>query len=170
MKFEDYCMIMKGVPEISGLSFEPAWLWFHRDWLPRAITSLNGCTGKMIRLPMYTLNKYGKNILVNMFRKNVFQANELVTDIILHSEIESIPEGAFEGCKRLERITIPMKVREIGVNTFKGCESLLDVYYEGTEERWKEIQRYHFPGNDALERATIHFGCDFSVIDSKNDE
>ena len=109
-----------------------------------------------------------------------------MTDIILPSGIDHLPDGgAFAGCRNLKRITIPRRISYIGPGTFEGCDSLEDVYYEGTPEEWKKVsivckkheiefgplipgspvetvtaERYvHIPGNEALFRANIHFRC-----------
>lgn len=52
------------------------------------------------------------------------------TEITAFTELRSfnsltlIPESAFEGCTKLEKLTIPPKVVTIGANAFKDCESL----------------------------------------------
>ena len=82
---------------------------------------------------------------------------------------------------------MPKRVKEIKRNAFAGCDSLEDVYYEGTREEWEKIVIYkgkrviemgnlipgtpvcevvddyekHDPGNDALLKANIHFNCKF---------
>lgn len=141
---------------------------------------------EVIKLPKKALNKWGDEVDVSGFMPGVFQYNDIVTDVILHSRIGGIPEGAFRGCKNLKRITIPKRVKKIGHDVFAGCDSLEDVYYEGTMEEWEKIEIYtgkrvvelgkqvsgtpvcevekdcfeHDPGNDALLKATIHFQCE----------
>ena len=140
---------------------------------------------EVIKFPRRALNKWENEVVVHRFSADVFQWNDNVTDIILHSRICGIPKGAFRGCKNLKRITIPKGVRRIGKDVFAGCDSLEDVYYEGTKEEWDKVEIYqgervvelgslkpgtpvcevaadyfkHDPGNDALLKATVHFGC-----------
>ncbi|MCR4874216.1 MAG: leucine-rich repeat domain-containing protein [Clostridia bacterium] len=44
----------------------------------------------------------------------------------------------FYECKNLNNLVLHINLRFIGVNTFVGCTSLTDVYYEGTKAQWKD--------------------------------
>jgi len=142
---------------------------------------------EVIKLPRKALNKWGDEVNVSGFMSGVFQENDVVTDIILHSGINGIPESAFRDCKSLKRITIPKHIRKIRRDVFAGCDSLEDIYYEGTKEEWEKVEIYtgkrivefgkqisgtpvcevetdyfkHDPGNDPLLKANIHFQCEF---------
>ena len=96
----------------------------------------------------------------------------------------------------MQRITIPVCIREIAEGTFAGCESLTDVYYEGSYEDWKKIEivsgkhelefggtipgtpvqqliddrLIYLPGNEALLRATVHFNCDLNLLYPEDQE
>ena len=70
-----------------------------------------------------------------------------------------IDECAFEDCKRLTRITIPVSVEYIGRYAFDGCTKLKDVYYKGTDSEWEEVDIDS--GNEAILNAVIH--CKSSV-------
>ena len=85
---------------------------------------------------------------------------------------------------------LPKAVKIIRERTFVNCESLENVYYEGTPEEWSQIQimhhkhevtfgepipgtpinrivserMVHIPGNDALLTANIHFNCSYEGI------
>ena len=45
------------------------------------------------------------------------------------SQLETIGEGAFDGCSRLTKITIPPEVTTIGVCAFLDCNSLTSVTF-----------------------------------------
>ena len=62
--------------------------------------------------------------------------------------------GAFE-CNKLNSITIPTSITHIGRWAFGECDSLADVYYNGTEEQWNKISIGE--ANEPLLNATIHF-------------
>lgn len=52
-------------------------------------------------------------------------------------------------------VNLPGGIINIGRRAFNGCDSLTDVYYDGSEEQWNELSISS--GNDSLENATIHF-------------
>lgn len=65
--------------------------------------------------------------------------------------IKVIPSGAFGYCLALKEIYIPLSVEEVQGAYYEGLTlryghafyadtALTDVYYEGTEERWKDIK------------------------------
>jgi hypothetical protein len=55
-------------------------------------------------------------------------------------------------------VTIPDSVECIGYYAFDCCDSLTDVYYQGTQEQWDEI--YIEEGNWPLLSATIHYNAE----------
>lgn len=190
MLFKKYKYLIKGVPESSKVSFG------YRGWactmgIMRHASlyakSIDEPIAEMIRLPKRALNRWGDEVAVTGFFPGLFQGNEKVTDIILHSGIYVIPEGAFKGCKKLKRVTIPKNISKIRQDVFAGCDSLEDIYYEGTKEEWEKVEIYtgkrivefgkqisgtpvcevetdyfkHDPGNDPLLKSNIHFQCEF---------
>ena len=85
-------------------------------------------------------------------------------NITIPSGVTSIGEGTFYDCSNLRSITIPNSVTYIGDFAFKGCISLLDVYYEGTQDEWNNIDIRNYE-NDYLNSATIH--CKASLAGTK---
>ena len=87
--------------------------------------------------------------------------------------VAAIPSGAFGNCVSLEELHIPLSVKEIqGVylenftpifgHAFYYDEALRDIYYEGSEEQWKEIKIDYslyesYVNNDALKNARKHY-------------
>ena len=63
-----------------------------------------------------------------------------LSSITIPDSVTSIYPDTFHGCSSLTKITIPNSVTSIGYTAFKDCESLTDVYYEGSEEDWKNIK------------------------------
>jgi len=189
MNYNEYKNIIRSTPETRGLEYEIVFMWLNPGRLPIGVISLNGCTDKIIRVPVEEVNPHsdGKNIVpVIGVAQEAFAGNTSVTDIILPSGIQKIVRAAFSGCTALERITIPKAVKVIGADTFKDCISLRDIYYEGTPEEWNRIEvigdkrevefgglvpgspvqeivserLIRSPGNAALKLANIHFRCE----------
>jgi len=190
--FKDYKEIITSAEEAKDLTFGYMAYTYVSGVMRRAplyVKEIGDKATEVIKLPKSALNKWGNEVDVSGFMSGVFQYNDIVTDVILHSGIGGIPEGAFRGCKNLKRITIPKHVKKIGRDVFAGCDSLEDVYFEGTMEEWEKIEIYtgkrvvefgkqvsgtpvcevekdcfeHDPGNDALLKATIHFKCMFDA-------
>ncbi len=73
----------------------------------------------------------------------------------------TVPEGtkmiakvAFMNCAKLESLHLPASLTEIHIGAFAGCESLKDVYFEGTQDQWEAIENY----DSYLQyNCTIHF-------------
>lgn len=73
----------------------------------------------------------------------------------------AVPEGtkiitklAFANCTKLKTIHLPASLTEIWAGAFKGCDSLKDVYFEGTQDQWEAIENYD---SYLLYNCTIHF-------------
>ena len=82
--------------------------------------------------------------------------------LILGCNNSTIPNGvvtigdrAFYNCSGLTNITIPSSVTSIGYEAIEGCEKLTDVYFEGKEDEWTNIDVAEY--NDALLNANIHY-------------
>ncbi len=66
--------------------------------------------------------------------------------------------STFQGCKSLLRVTIPKSLTEIPDKTFLKCDSITDIFYEGSEEDWKNF--YIGDNNGSLSTANVHFNCE----------
>ena len=87
--------------------------------------------------------------------KHAFSECENLTDVTIPDSVTVIDTNAFYGCISLESITIPNSVTNIGSGAFAACSSLTDVYFDGTEEQWKNIVFDEY--NENILDATIHF-------------
>ena len=61
------------------------------------------------------------------YAKNLYLNNELVTDLVIPSDITEIKSYAFYNCSSLTSVTIPDSVTSIGGYAFFGCSSLTSV-------------------------------------------
>ena len=78
-----------------------------------------------------------------------------LTKVIVSNSVTNINGGAFCNCINLNTLMIPRNVMKIGYCAFGNCISLKDVYYDGTQEDWNNLDIYD--GNAALFIATIHY-------------
>ena len=62
-----------------------------------------------------------------------------ITSCEIHKDTKVIYYGAFASCKSLTSLTIPIAVTNIGSFTFRFCNSLTNINFEGTIEQWKAI-------------------------------
>lgn len=190
MNFKEYREMIKDLTYTDTLEYAQAYMWLHPDRLPLRLVSVGKDAPAIIKIPDMTINSYGRKVPVVSVSRDAFAGHEKITDIILPTTLQSIPDGAFAGCSGLERIAIPKKITSIREGTFSGCESLKDVYFEGSMEEWKKIniihskheiefgdlipgtpvleikeeRLIHIPGNDALLKADIHFNCEISEL------
>ena len=88
---------------------------------------------------------YGKN------RETVY-----IPEKMMIFTVTEIGTRAFthESSKSIKNIYIPKSILRIGTSAFARLHSLTDIYYEGSEEQWKEISRLA-----PLEDVTVHFEC-----------
>lgn len=90
--------------------------------------------------------------------EDAFSNCKALSSVTLPDGLMSIKGSTFNECSNLISIKIPNSVTQIGWAAFSGCSNLTDVYYDGTEEQWKQVKIDN--GNDAnylLNAATIHF-------------
>ena len=193
MKFYEYVEHMKGVPYTRDVEYIKRWgSMFSRmyEW-PLTVKSISD-SSEIIKIPKYhEADRHNRFVPVRGLSQTLFKDMDRTTDIIADGLFNrTIISESFSGCVNLKRITIPKSITRIEENAFRGCDSLEDVYYEGSLEEWRKIdivsEKYevefgefypgtpvqriksarlqHIPGNEALFRATIHFGCDLNEL------
>ena len=98
----------------------------------------------------------------NIFNKFSFRA------VVFPETIESISDGAFEGCIHLEEVSIPTTIKTIGDEAFKGCSSLQQLSISpGVEkidysafENCSSLKRVYIPGSVKDVGYHAFYGCD----------
>ncbi|MGN1349001.1 MAG: leucine-rich repeat protein, partial [Acutalibacteraceae bacterium] len=80
-----------------------------------------------------------------------------LTSVTIGNSVTTIDCSAFYLCSSLTSIIIPNSVTHIGGCAFYSCKGLKDVYYSGTEEQWKKIDKSYY--NGYLLGANIYYNC-----------
>ena len=97
---------------------------------------------------------------------NAFQYNTYLETVVLPKNLDTVGSYAFSGCSNLKTITVPASMYEIDYYTFNECVSLETVYYEGTEDDFKNIWIYS--GNNYFKNANIIYNYKYEE-ESQND-
>ncbi len=82
-------------------------------------------------------------------------------DVVIPDGVTGIHEYTFRD-KNISSLVIPDSVTNIGYDTFYGCSSLTDVYYNGSIEDWCNI---YFPSTAANPMSTAK---NFYILDENN--
>lgn len=81
-----------------------------------------------------------------------FMGDKSLKQVTLASTVESIQLEAFLHCENLQSITLPRSLKRVGQNAFSPNEphgfegtvnvneNLKDIYYQGSEDEWKQIE------------------------------
>ena len=85
-------------------------------------------------------------------------------NVSIGDTVTSIGREAFYYCTSLESIVIPRSVKVIESAAFAGCQSLSKIYYQGTEEEWKLIDK---ASNAFPSKTEIVFAPEIFVEDTK---
>ena len=137
-----YCVNLRDVSIGKGID-RIAWLMFAycqsltSVTIPDGVTVIDSfafedCTGlTSVTIPASV-------IVIEEF---AFYGCSKLLNITIPDGVAFIGKSTFEGCSGLESITIPVSVTSIGYNAFAACSSLADIYFNGTKEQWKAIEK-----------------------------
>lgn len=70
---------------------------------------------------------------------NAFQNCQDLESITLPASLKTIESSAFSSCRNLSEIRLPASLTTIQSYVFDGCSSLETVFYDGSLERWSQI-------------------------------
>ena len=90
-----------------------------------------------------------------------------INNVTIEEGIVNIGSYVFSMCEKMSSISIPLSIKSIGDNAFADATSLKNIYYEGTEQEWKDIVIKS--GNDVLSSAKINYTkephiCYFDIV------
>ena len=66
---------------------------------------------------------------------------ENLFEIVLPDGVENIGARAFSQCESLKSITIPVSIDTIGHSAFEFVENLESIYFNGTTDQWRRIDK-----------------------------
>ena len=128
---------------------------FTKVILPKSITSMGDYC-------FYSCDNL-KEVVVDgcyLLGKLSFLSCENLEKIIINRGTVIISNSVFARCTKLKEIYLPITIVTIGASTFIGDSSLSDVYYEGSEDMFENLNIGMF--NTELKEANIHYGYIFS--------
>ena len=77
-------------------------------------------------------------------------------EVALPEGVRTIDGSAFRENYDLENITMPISLKTVELNAFMSCDSIKDVWYKGSAEKWAEIT--FESGNEKI-TSSVHFNC-----------
>ncbi len=109
---------------------------------------------------------------VKTINRNAFRYTG-IKSMNIPSGVTSLEYGTFFSCDSLNTVNIPESVTSIDESAFKYCNSLSDVYFDGSQSQWNKIairNGYNSSNkkiNEIFGNATIHFS-DIIVVQPEN--
>lgn len=82
-----------------------------------------------------------------------------VEGLVVSEGVTRLESDVMASCESLEYVKIPSSVTAIQKGCFYGCDSLSDVYYEGSKEDWKKVKIDKEENDDLLE-AKMHYSIE----------
>lgn len=148
MEFEEYANMVDFPKQFETTI---AYKCIHPHTLPRKLITLGIFEFGMYKMPS-SVNNYttvdGIRLLnpitipVISFKEDLFKNNQTISELVLSTHLDTLPKECFMGMKNLKSIWIPRRLKNILKDCFKDCNNLTDIYYEGSEEEYKEIEVY----------------------------
>lgn len=99
---------------------------------------------------------------LTLINQGTFRHCEKLESIVIPENVTVIYDYALEYCYSLKKITLPKSLTRIGTQVFNGCDSLTNVYFNGTEAEWDNVSISEW-GNVRLNKVKIHF-CPKSTV------
>lgn len=115
---------------------------------------------EIIKNSAFTGAKITKLIIpssVKIIEEKAFQSCEMLKTVNVeeNSKLQTLGKEVFSYCLRLQTITLPKSLKEIGPNIFFYCQNIKDIVYLGTKEDWN-MMKIETP-NDNINEDIISF-------------
>ncbi len=82
----------------------------------------------------------------------------------------NISSESFKDCKSLMTIELPSCIKRIDYDAFLNCESLKNIYYDGTIENWCDIYFESINSNPKNSTNNLYLKNDFGTIEYQNNK
>lgn len=77
-----------------------------------------------------------------------------VEQLVLPSDIKTIPSYAFSKTVNIKSVVIPTNIRTISQGAFYNCNNITEIYYTGTADEWERVRIAD--NNGSLSKATVY--------------
>ena len=101
---------------------------------------------------------------VKSIGESLFQRCYNLVHVFLPGSVTSISDWAFDGCESLKTITIPTSVTYIGEGAVADCDNLTDIYYAGSESKWRKIDFSGGESDEIFTSVAIHYNGSRKVL------
>ena len=101
---------------------------------------------------------------VKSIGESLFHRCYNLVHVFLPGSVTSIGDWAFDGCESLKTITIPTSVTYIGEGAFAFCDSMTDIYYAGSESKWRKIDFSGADSDEIFTSVAIHYNGSRKVL------
>ncbi len=142
MEFEEYKQSIIDKVGVQNFEYKSTGSWVNRNTrLPQVLVGLGDCKDKTIKVPAHIYNRSGEFVSVKGVEDGVFGKNSKLVNLVFANNFSlKIQKDTFVGCKNLQTLVLPKDIISISKNAFKDCKKLKYVYFEGSEEDWKNIK------------------------------
>lgn len=103
--------------------------------IPNTITSIGDNAFRGVPIQEFT---FPSGIQLQATSKFMF-AHTFLRELVLPEGLKVIDTSTFESSYRLEQVTIPTSVTNIGYAVFANCPSFTKIIYQGTKAQWNAI-------------------------------
>ena len=89
-------------------------------------------------------------------------------DIVIPESISSLEPNTFYDCTGITGVYFYKNIEAVGRSAFHGCDSIVNVLYEGTDEEWAEFENNIEEDNDPILRKDI-LTCNATAPEDKSE-
>lgn len=149
----DYLDLIDLMEYPKGYELSLSYMWIHPEYIPKKLIELGNYDYGFYKMPEADTNynylismeplKRPITVPVDSFKKDLFKNNKSITDLILSKYLKVLYDESFLNMSNLKRIWIPKGIKYIPKDCFRGCDSLKEIYYEGSKEEFQSINIYY---------------------------